>query len=171
MVFAQLSYLAKPMDLYEMEIENHILVDSILKYDKDIRTMHGIKEKMDTLAVVFNPDNGKVNVFMIKYDSDFLFSNMLILYGFVIRGIARYNNSVFILCGDAGLHAKYKNKSHVIKLMEGLPPIDAYPPMWTFSLEGNRVKLFERYIPRDWKIPQKKNQRESSSAGTLRKVK
>ena len=47
-----------------MEIENHILVDSILKYDKDIRTMHGIKEKMDTLAVVFNPDNGKVNVFM-----------------------------------------------------------------------------------------------------------
>ena len=64
MVFAQLSYLAKPMDLYEMEIENHILVDSILKYDKDIRTMHGIKEKMDTLAVVFNPDNGKVNVFM-----------------------------------------------------------------------------------------------------------
>lgn len=150
---AQLYYEDKEFiyDLPQMKIKNKVLFDSIMKYDADIRRVHNYTEKYDTLAILCNSDDFKVNVMLLR-NSEFYLKTSALAIDYGIIGVCKKGNTLYVLCGAYEEYAAYKKKKRLkeIRLLEGITGFDGFPPIWTFLVDGKKVKLIERYIPKHW---------------------
>ena len=136
------------LPLTKVKLINSQIVKEIKRNLKDIKKEYKITESCDTFLISFYIRNN-LPFFAIIAKNGKKISKYEIPENEIL-GYCLVRNNIFIICGEASNQIKNLRKDEIKLILYDFPPtIDGYPPCWIYRIDSDRIKLVEKYVPKE----------------------